>query len=266
MYVDASGDADLMARAGAETRKKKSIVSHWCYELDFETMQKGINNHKMIDALSLRWLGLRPDADNTKSEIPTFSGTTIEGVNGYLRLSRKLALDYLKENQREDYCMITMPFMPQFRTSQHIVGISQVEYDKPDVYLEDSVGCVAFGLAQPSPIFEYPYGGIIDKRIENIAAAGRIVATDDEKGWEMMRLIPACVFTGQVAGTAAALAIDEGVALQNVNITSLQSNLEATGVIIHEEEYMKGNLDKKEKIDPKRIGDKNIKTDALSYH
>ena len=33
-------------------------------------------------------IGLRPDRDNSASEIPTFDGTTAEGVNGYIRCSR----------------------------------------------------------------------------------------------------------------------------------------------------------------------------------
>ena len=40
-FVDATGDADLVYRAGAETETLKTIVSHWFHELDFDAMKKG---------------------------------------------------------------------------------------------------------------------------------------------------------------------------------------------------------------------------------
>ncbi len=265
MVVDASGDADVMYRAGAETYEQKSIVSHWCYELDLENMKKGIETGKVINTMRLRWLGLRPDMDNSNAELTQFYGTTIEGVNGYLKLSRKLARDYLDQKDAPDYAMISMPYMAQFRMSRRITGITPLDSTKPDEYREDSVGVVCSSLACPAPVYELPYGAILDKKIENIAAAGRIVAAD-LKGWELMRLIPASVFSGQVAGTAAALAIDQGVALQDVDIRSLQEALAATGVIIHETEEMKGNLNNHRVDNPKYLADPLIKADALSYH
>ncbi len=143
VFIDASGDADLMERAGAETVKKDSICSHWTYELDFEQMKEGMKEGNILSCLKLRWLGLRPDMNN-----------------------------------------------------------------------ENSVGIVCWGLADPAPVYEYPYGGIADSKLKNVFAAGRIVAIDEERGWEMMRLIPACVFTGEVAGVAAAqLIADDADAL-----------------------------------------------------
>ena len=82
----------------------------------------------------------------------------------------------------------------------------------------------------------------------------------------MMRLIPACVFTGQAAGTAAALALEQGVALQEVNLPALQARLAETGVLIHIPEYMKGNKNRNTTDNPKYMADPLIKADALSYH
>ena len=265
-FIDASGDVDLMARAGAKTVKKDSICSHWTYELDFEQMKKGMEYGDVLHCLKLRWLGLRPNMDNENSVIPKFCGTSIEGVNSYLKTSRKLGLDYLKKNQRPDYAMLTLPGMPQFRTSQHIVGVESISYrDDADKRNENSVGIICWGLADPSPVFEYPYGGLIDSRIENVFAAGRIVACDEDKGWEMMRLIPACAFTGEVSGTAAAQLIDEGVAAQELDVSRLQKTLESGGITIHMNERMKGNVNKLKYDKPKSISCPLIFADALAY-
>lgn len=112
-----------MFRAGAPTETQRSIVSHWAHEIDLDTMKKGLETGQALQALPLRWLGLRPDADNSEAEIPMYYGTTSEGVNGYIRTSRKLALDYLKQHQSPSYAQMTLPLMPQFRMTRRLVGM-----------------------------------------------------------------------------------------------------------------------------------------------
>ena len=265
MVVDASGDADVFARAGAPCTQQKSIVSHWFYELIPEVMRSGLETGKIINTMRLRWLGLRPDADNTNSELTRFYGTTIEGVNGYLHLSRQLAREYLDQHDAPDYAMITMPYMPQFRMTRRILGVTELDMDAVDQYREDSVGCVCCSYAYPAPVYELPYGTLLSPALDNVAAAGRIIAAGGA-GWEMMRLIPACAFTGQVAGTAAALALDQGVRLQEIDLSVLRAQLERTGVILHIPDYMKGNKNRRTIDNPKYLADPLVKTDALSYH
>ena len=256
-FIDASGDADLMARAGAETSRKDSICSHWAYEAYLPAMKKAYDEGKgVLDGLQLRWLGAGPHGGDLDAyPVPTFSGTTIEGVNGYLKTSRGMALDFLKEHLSDDYCMITLPTMPQFRTSQHIVGVETLDYDTDaERYREDSVGIISNGIGgKVVEVYEYPYGGLIDKKIENVYAAGRTVACDERNGWEMMRLIPACVFTGEAAGIAACEAIDQGVTAQNMDIKKLQKTLEEAHIVIHIPDEMKGNKGKETtvELDPK---------------
>lgn len=247
-FIDASGDADLMARAGAETETKASICSHWAYEIELPTVKKAIDEGKgVLKALQLRWLGARPHGGDLNAyPVPTFHGTTIEGVNGYLKTSRKMALDHLKEHDSDDYAMITLPTMAQFRTSRHIKGMSRLNYDTDaNLSRPDSVGIVSNGIGGAVvEVYEFPYGGLVDSRVENVYAAGRIVSTDENMGWEMMRLIPACAFTGEAAGTAAALAIDRGETAQELNVTELQRVLEKGGVTIHMTEDMRHNAGK----------------------
>ena len=251
-FIDASGDADLMSRAGASTTKKDSICSHWTYELELETIKKGVEEYgDVFHCLQLRWLGAKPHGGDNAYPVPSFQGTTIAGVNGYLKTSRHLAMEHLKNNQRKEYAMMTLPTMPQFRTSQKIVGTETIDYLKDaDVYRENSVGIVCFGLKNPTPVFEYPYGGLIDKNLSNVYAAGRIVACDAMQGWEMMRLIPSCAFTGEAAGTAAALAIDTQTTAQKMPVRKLQDRLATNGITIHIPNEMKGNLNKKTTVDP----------------
>ena len=263
MIIDASGDADVMYRAGAACVEQKSIVSHWAYELDFKTMQMGIDSGNIINSIGLRWIGQRPDADNSKSEMPGFFGTTSEGVNDYIRYSRSIALDFLKTKRNDSYSMLTLPTMPQFRTTRHIVGMKSLELESGK-FLDDSVGCVINCLDNPAEVYEFPYEALIDNKIENIIAAGRIVAADGV-AWEIMRYIPGCAFTGQVAGTAAAMAIDSNLALQDIPVVPLQSELAETGVMIHMKENLRDNKGAPAYKNPMQQFDPLIKLDSLQY-
>lgn len=265
MFVDASGDADLFYRAGAACHEEKSIVSHWCYELELENMKKGYASGNVRDSMRLRWLGLRPDADNSTSELSTFYGTTVEGVNGYLQLSRRLARDYLDKKDAPDYAMISMPYVPQFRTTRKIMGAKELDMTTADQHQEDSVGCVSCCYKSPAPVYELPYGTLWNPEYPNIIAAGRIIAASGD-GWEMMRLIPPCVFTGQVAGLAASIALDAQVGVPDVSVPELQQKLKETGVIIHMSEEMKGNANTHIVDRPKYLPDPLISADTLSYH
>jgi len=258
MVIDASGDADVLYRAGAECEEQKNIVSHWTYEVDVEKIRSGTEKD-VLHNVRMRWFGLRPDFDNSGSTLPMFYGTTCEGVNDYIKLSRSLALDYLKKNQREGYAMMTLPFMPQFRMTRRLKGLKEMEV-VPRVHVEHSIGCVIHCLENPEEVYEFPYEALIDSKIENIAAAGRIVSAGG-RGWEIMRFIPSCVLTGQAAGTAAALAIKAGCSLQEVDVGALQDNLAATGVMIHMTEELRNNR----KNPVKKSLNLPINTDTLAY-
>ena len=262
--VDASGDADVAFRAGCECESLPNIVSHWTYEIDTEHIRKNLDSGEARKLISMRWFGLRPDADNSKTEIPQYYGDTAEGVNGYIRTSRKLALDYLKKNDRPGLAMLTLPFMPQFRMTRRLIG--REEFLLHGEHVENSVGVVCHSMENPAAHHEFPYGALIDKRVENLLVAGRMVSAGGY-AWEIARTIPCCVFTGQAAGTAAALALDQGrKPLQELDVAALQKTLEGTGVTIHMEEgFLHGVSEKKFNHKPKESGMSGIKLDTLAY-
>ena len=125
------------------------------------------------------------------------------------------------------------------RMTRRLVGVKELALT-PGVSIPDSVGCVIFSLAAPAAVFEFPYGGLIDAHVENVLAAGRMVSASG-KGWEIMRFIPACVLTGQAAGTAAALAAKAGSTVQALDVPALQETLAAAGVKLHMDDAVRAN-------------------------
>jgi len=261
MVVDATGDADVFFRAGAECEDQATIVSHWTHEMDFDTLKDALENRDLMRAVPLRWFGLRPDADNSRAVIPMYHGTNSEDVNAYIRTSRKLARDYLKGRDRKSYAMMTMPYMPQWRMTRRLKGMAEMKV-VPGVHVDSSVGCVIHSLEAPAPVYEFPYEGLIDSHIENVIAAGRMVSAGG-RGWEIMRFIPACVLTGEAAGTAAALAVRDKVSLQQLSVRKLQHTLSDAGVKIHMDDAVSHNQNMDAAAESHDSG--LTRTDSLAY-
>jgi hypothetical protein len=73
-----------------------------------------------------------------------------------------------------------------------------------------------------------PYGSLVPQEIDGLLVAGRCMSAQQD-AMVQLRLIPVCLATGQAAGTAAALAVDAGVAPRKLDVPRLQRELIAQG-------------------------------------
>ena len=87
------------------------------------------------------------------------------------------------------------------------------------------------GAYANAPEFQIPYGSLVPSKVENVLAAGRCISTDFEVG-DITRLIPVCWVTGQAAGLAAALCIQDKCKPRNVSVTKLQNLLRQQGAYL----------------------------------
>jgi hypothetical protein len=71
----------------------------------------------------------------------------------------------------------------------------------------------------------------VPEKLDGLLACGRHVSCD-RNSHGFMREIPQCWITGQAAGTAAALALQQKVAVRDVDIAALQSALVEQGVYL----------------------------------
>ena len=74
-----------------------------------------------------------------------------------------------------------------------------------------------------------PYGSILPQRVENLLVAGRCISAEEE-AMGQLRLIPVCSATGEAAGTAAALAIHNEISPRRIDVSLLQKTLGKQGV------------------------------------
>ena len=76
-----------------------------------------------------------------------------------------------------------------------------------------------------------PYRCMVVKGMDNLLVAGRCASYEIEVA-NCIRCMPQCMVMGEAAGTAAALALKEGVSVRDVNIEELQNVLKENGVIL----------------------------------
>lgn len=216
--VDASGDADLCARAGEKTvsvdnNKKAS----WYY-----LYRNG--------SLNLRILGKHPEKVKLWNE-KTFSGTSADDVSKFSVESRKMALADLKK-QADDYSEtypVSLPSIPQLRKTRRLNGLYEPDISEETEFFADTV-CMTGDWRKPGPVYCIPYRALLGKT-RNLFAAGRCISVAWPM-WEVTRAIPTCAATGQAAGTAASLCAEKNIGAGDLKPAVLQSELLKNRVII----------------------------------
>jgi FAD dependent oxidoreductase len=87
------------------------------------------------------------------------------------------------------------------------------------------------GAYANAPEFQIPYGSLVPAKVENVLAAGRCISAEFEVA-DITRLIPVCWVTGQAAGLAAALCIQDKCKPRNINVAKLQNLLHQQGAYL----------------------------------
>ncbi len=85
--------------------------------------------------------------------------------------------------------------------------------------------------APPGDWYEIPYRCLLPVGLENLLVAGRCVSST-QAGHGAIRIMPACFAMGQAAGTAAALSLDAGVNVRDINISMLLNALRGQGALV----------------------------------
>jgi hypothetical protein len=147
-------------------------------------------------------------------------------LTSYVITGKKAMLEKLKQTGKDSRDLMAIPSMPQYRTIRRIVGESDFKAVDGETY-PCSIGTV--GDFRPSGVgkhYEIPYTSLYNKSFENLLAAGRIISAPEGDGWEVARVIPSCALTGQAAGTAAALCVQNHKGIGEIDIQKLRGLLQ----------------------------------------
>ncbi len=200
IVIDCTGEASVAARAGVPTR---TFINDRTFVVHDTDKGKTAEFSKTADMTYLRhWQWLKAD-QKPLAEINS------QTENEYLKECKKTAIEFYKNTNKNEREILTLPELPQIRLIRAISGDEtflgrKEDIDKP---VNNSIGTMS-DFAHLDYRFEIPYGCLYNSKFPNLLCAGRIVSATDN-GISVLRVIPGCCLTGQAAGIAAAVAIDE---------------------------------------------------------
>lgn len=246
VFVDATGDGDVLAWAGAEFEKSDHRIGlvprigavdidrfeqwraenagEWgavCSEMQerfgavwgagrsYRDDVTWLNNGVAGDALDVR--------DLTRIEV-----TLREQIAGVHALYRERVPGF-----EDSFVLDTAPQIGT-RESRRITGLHRLTLeDLAGGRFEDSVG-LGNRYDIEGHVWQFPYRCLVPSGIANGLATGRCISTTHE-AHEFTREIHNCLTVGQAAGAAAAMASRAGTPVAEIDVSDLQSRLRRQG-------------------------------------
>jgi len=232
IIVDTTGDSDILYRAGVPTYQGGNYFTYCAISTNLDLMKKAIETGDVSRAFGYSWGGnANLYGGNHPEDMPLFPGTTAENVTEYIVNNQKLLLEKIKDQNRTSREIVTLPGMAQFRTTRRLVGDYELKGEEYYTHFEDSVSALCdFELRDR--LYELPYRCLVKTGFDNLITAGRTVSASGW-AWDVTRVIPPAIVSGQAAGVAAAIAIDSNKPIFGIDVEKLQEILEKQNVMLH---------------------------------
>ena len=232
MLIDATGDCDVLRRGGIPTVSGQNFFTFLAKMVTLESCQKAVETGDIRHIYTgISGGGINLFGDGQPDDVPRWSGLTSEEVTDYIVRNHLLILERLKQTDRKTREVVTTPGMPQFRTTCHIRGDYSLKVSDAYRHFDDSI-CAINDFEHRDHLFEVPLRCLTRTDYPNIITAGRS-ADGTGYGWDLLRVIPPAILTGQAAAEAACLAIKTNKAIADVEIKVLQNKLEKENVMVH---------------------------------
>lgn len=232
MIVDATGDAQVLRQAGMTTVDGENYFTYYGEGISLEGCRRAIEKHNLFYAYTRPFGGTADLHGHQQPEgkMP-YRGVSSEVLNEYLQENQLLMLEKEEKADRWQRNIHMLPGMPQLRTARRIQGDATLTEADRYVHQAASIGVIC-DFERRDDLYEVPYGTLVQSGFDNLMTCGRS-ASASGWGWDVLRVIPPAVLTGQAAGTAAALALETGCAIADVPVRELQTRLQQDGVMIH---------------------------------
>lgn len=232
IIIDTTGDADVLYRAGVPTVQGKNYHTFYGYGATLKSCEEAVKTGDIAN-LTRAYFGGNADlyGRNHPENTELYNGTDAEEVTRYVINNHIEMLDKIKDDERTARDLLVIPSMCQFRTTRHIDGDYTLQTEDAYKHFDDSVAAIC-DFDRKDYLFEIPYRTMVKTGFDNIITAGRCVSGEGY-AWDVVRVIPPAIITGQAAGAAAAEAIDTKKPIYAIDVKALQRNLEKADVMIH---------------------------------
>jgi ribulose 1,5-bisphosphate synthetase/thiazole synthase len=235
VVIDATGDGDLFAAAGASYERRSHNVG----------LVTRVGNLDRVDADRAKDLP-KPRYLGSPTPIPGVNWANMRGpeVDGLdVEVLTRMELNHRKfiwrnmqkvrktAGYERVYLMETAPQLG-VRITRVLEGLNRVTFEdfKAGTQFPDVIGVGGASNKEHGP-WQIPYGALVPKSIDNVLAAGRCISMDMRMA-DLVRLIPNCFVTGHAAGAAAAVAVEGGCLPREVDVARVQELLKQQGAFL----------------------------------
>ncbi len=228
VVIDATGDGDIFAAAGAEFEHRShniglvSLIGN-LDRVDPNTVDKSARPRRLgspTPVPGLHWVNLTgPEED----------GLDLATLTRMEMNHRKFIWKDIQKKRRipgyeKIYLAETAPQLG-VRITRVLEGMNTIRFNalKNGTQYPDVVGVGGASNAEHGE-WQIPYGALVPKTIDNVLAAGRCVSMEMRMA-DLVRLIPNCFVTGHAAGVAAAVAVQQKCRPRDAEVKLIQKIL-----------------------------------------
>ena len=240
VVIDTTGDGDVFASAGAGYEKT-------IYDIGLVSRLGNLDKVDKAKAAEAKAAGAKPPGNlGAATPIPGVTWVNMRGPKAdgldvaeltRIELNSRRAIWKNVERIRQSpgyeqaYLVETAPQLG-VRLTRLLEGVSRLTYAEARAgkTFSDAIGCG--GVEGSTPVeWQIPYGILVPKTLDGLLTAGRSVSADFKMA-DILRLIAICYVTGQAAGVAAALSVQDKCPPRKVEIARLQAELKKQDVWI----------------------------------
>ena len=234
--IDATGDGDLFAMAGASYERRShnvGLVSR-IGNLDRVDKSKAANQSKP------RHLGRAtpvPGVNWVNMHGPEVDGLDVEVLTRMEMNHRKFIWRNMQKTRDlpgydQVYLVETAPQLG-VRITRVLHGLETIKLDdlKSGREFPDVVGCGGGETGAKHGPWQIPYRALVPKEIDNLLAAGRCISAEIRMA-DLVRLIPNCFVSGHAAGVGAAVAVRDRCTPRQVDVLEVQKILREQGAFL----------------------------------
>ena len=269
MFIDATGDADLVARMGLDVYRRQHIQPPtMCVILrGLDAIRKAhpnFNVHRVIfdrqypQAIppGFSWGAPVPGGldefmlagtrvyNADCSDADQLTAATLEGRRQVRALCDILRIHFMGGKGSP---LVTLPARIGVRESRHARCLHILTQDEllsgrrfPDAIGNGTYpvdihtahgGGITFRHLENTPFYQIPYSSLVPRHARNVLVAGRSIDAD-EGAFGAVRVMINCNQTGQAAGAAAWLALDSNQSVAEIDTARLRDTLRKQGAAI----------------------------------
>jgi ribulose 1,5-bisphosphate synthetase/thiazole synthase len=226
--VDATGDGDLFAAAGAAYQRRSHNVGLVSRVGNLDR----VDRQKAGQVPKPRHLGSPtpvPGVNWVNMHGPEVDGLDVEVLTRMEMNHRKFIWRNIQKARRTSgyekvYLVETAPQLG-VRITRVLKGLKTVTLAdlKAGTRFPDSVG-VGGASGGDHQEWQIPYGTLVPEKVDNLLAAGRCISAEMRMA-DLVRLIPNCFVTGHAAGVAAAVAVQDACRPRDVDVGKVRKIL-----------------------------------------